>query len=129
MPKVKSLIYKENVIQPCYSIAILRKFDNYNPTFYNTDLITIWPVSFASSAVENCEVLWKLSWCVTINKSHWLTKQKTIADLANTEKGKGLVYEALWKVKNLSDFMVELIIQILWVNKSLLKGCETLKSQ
>ena len=41
MPKVKSLIYKENVIQPCFSIAILRKFDNYNPTFYNTDLITI----------------------------------------------------------------------------------------
>ena len=57
MPKVKSLIYKEKVIQPSFPIAILRKFDKYNPTFYNRDLITICPVSFASSAVENCEVL------------------------------------------------------------------------
>ena len=61
------------------------KFDNYNrPTFYNTDLVSICPVSLASCTVETCEcqqVPLNLSWVVTIQKFQGLTVQITVVDL------------------------------------------------
>ena len=58
MGELKSLIYKENVIPPSFPSTVLVKFDNYNgPTFYNTDLPLICPVSLASCTAEKSKNL------------------------------------------------------------------------
>ena len=49
----KKFDLQKNIIPPSLPIAVLVKFDNYNgPTFYNVDLIPIYPVNLVSCAAE-----------------------------------------------------------------------------
>ena len=81
------------------------KFDLYlGPTFKNTDLVPIVPISSVSSSGDNHErqqIPMKLSLAITIHKSQGLTIPKAIVDLGPIERVAGLAYVAVSRVRRL----------------------------
>ena len=64
-------------------------------------------LSSTGKNLECQEVPLKLSWAMKIHKSQGLTLLRTAVDLGPSESIAGLPYVAVFKVRKLSDLMIE----------------------